>query len=248
MGVEQFRIRVVKLARTISGSVSRRRDPVCYTGQFLQGVGRVFGGIVQDVKPVKLPEWLQKFVAVMGGGGLLVVAFLDSSILSFPFVTDALVIELTVQNPPRMVYYAAMAVIGSLAGCIWIYLLAKKGGEAFFRLRAGVHAERTKRWVDQNAFVTMFVSSILPPPLPLFKVVVLAEGVFQVPMGTFVGALLLGRGVRFFGEGIFALRYGPAALVFLQAHRVSFAVWGLVVLAMLYAGSQLYLKHSPMKR
>jgi membrane protein YqaA with SNARE-associated domain len=203
---------------------------------------------LQEAKPLKLPGWLQKFVATMGGGGLFVVAFLDSSVLSFPFVTDALVIELTIQNPARMPYYAAMAVIGSLAGCLWIYLLAKKGGEAFFHRRAGVHAERTRRWVDQNAFATMFISSILPPPLPLFKVVVLAEGVFQVPIGAFIGALLLGRGVRFFGEGVLAIRYGPAALVFLQAHRIAFAVWGLVVLAALYAGSQLYLRHSPVKR
>jgi membrane protein YqaA with SNARE-associated domain len=206
------------------------------------------GALLQEVKPVKLPSWLQKFVATMGGGGLFVVAFLDSSILSFPFVTDALVIDLSVQNPARMPYYAAMAVIGSLAGCVWIYLLAKKGGEAFFERRAGAHAERTKRWVDQNAFATMFISSILPPPLPLFKVVVLAEGVFQVPMGTFVGGLLLGRGVRFFGEGLLAIRYGPAALVFLQAHRLAFAIGGLAVLAVLYTVSQLYLKYSPVKR
>jgi membrane protein YqaA with SNARE-associated domain len=200
--------------------------------------------LLQEVKPVKLPGWLQKFVATMGSGGLFAVAFLDSSVLSFPFVTDALVIELSVQKPKLMPVYAAMAVLGSLAGCVWIYLLAKKGGEEFFNKRAGIHAQRTRRWVDQNAFATMFISSILPPPLPLFKVVVLAEGVFQVPIGTFVGALLLGRGVRFFAEGILAIRYGPAALTFLQTHRLAFAFWGLVVLAALYAGSQIYLRRT----
>ncbi len=43
---------------------------------------------------IKLPGWLQTFVATMGGGGIFAVAFLDSSVLSFPFVTDILVIEL----------------------------------------------------------------------------------------------------------------------------------------------------------
>ena len=198
--------------------------------------------MLQDVKAAKLPAWLQKFIAAVGSGGLFAVAFLDSSILSFPFVTDALVIELAVRNPARMPLYAMMAVLGSLAGCIWIYLLAKKGGEEFFNRRAGIHARRTRRWVDRNAFATMFISSILPPPLPLFKVVVLAEGVFQVPIGTFAAALLLGRGVRFFAEGILAIRYGPAALTFLQTHRLAFAFWGLVVLVVLYAASQLYLR------
>ena len=45
------------------------------------------------MKPLKFPLWLQRLVAVMGGGGLFVVTFLDSSVLSFPFIADALVIE-----------------------------------------------------------------------------------------------------------------------------------------------------------
>jgi hypothetical protein len=46
----------------------------------------------------------------------------------------------------------------------------------------------------------------------------LAEGVFQVPLRTFVIALLLGRGLRYFAEGILAVRYGDQATTFLIAH------------------------------
>ena len=95
--------------------------------------------------PRKLPVWLQNIVA-MGGVGMFVVAFLDSSVLSFPFVTDALVIQLSLANPIRMPYYAAMAAVGSLSGCIWLYLLAKKGGEAFFHRHARGKAEKVKEW------------------------------------------------------------------------------------------------------
>ena len=140
--------------------------------------------------PHKLPVWLQKIVATMGGGGLFLVAFLDSSVLSFPFVTDALVIQLSFVNPKRMPYYAGMAALGSIAGCIWLYLLAKKGGEAFFHRHAGGKAGKIKTWVEQNGFLSIFIPSILPPPLP-FKAFVLAEGVFQVPLRTFVTAVLL---------------------------------------------------------
>ena len=58
---------------------------------------------------VKLPGWMQHLVATLGGVGLFAVAFLDSSVLSFPIVTDLLVIEESVQNHARMPYYAAMA-------------------------------------------------------------------------------------------------------------------------------------------
>ena len=179
----------------------------------------------------------------MGGGGLFVVAFLDSSVLSFPFVTDALLIELSLQKPSRMPYYAAMAAVGSLAGCIWLYLLAKKGGEEFFLRRGGAHAVKAKQWAQSHGFLTVFVPAILPPPFP-FKVFILAEGVFQVPLRTFVLALLLGRGLRYFAEGILVARYGEGVLRFLMGHGGLAVVLVTVTLVALYGASRLLSAHS----
>ena len=190
------------------------------------------------MKPLKFPLWLQRLVAVMGGGGLFVVTFLDSSILSFPFIADAFVIELSSEHPARMPYYAAMAALGSLAGCIWLYLLAKKGGEAWFHRRAGRGSRRAKRWVQRRAFLSVFIPAILPPPFP-FKIFVLAEGVFQVRLRTFVIALLVGRGLRYIAEGIFGVKYGQRTLLFLVSHRLAFIVATVGVLAVLYVASRL---------
>ena len=189
------------------------------------------------MKQRPLPGWLQNLVAVMGGGGLFVVAFFDSSVLSFPFITDALVMQLSFANPGRMPYYAAMAAAGSLSGCIWLYLLAKKGGEAYFHRHAAGRAEKVKKWVDDHAFLSVFVPAILPPPLP-FKIFVLAEGVFQVPLRTFVLAILFGRGLRYIAEGILAVRYGDATLEFLKAHSRALALSAVAVLLLLLAASQ----------
>jgi len=199
---------------------------------------------MQQAPKIKLPAWLAHLVATLGGLGLFVVAFLDSSVLSFPIVTDLLVIEESIQNPARMPYYAFMATVGSLAGCFWLYLLARKGGEAFFHSRAGRHAERARRWVDSNAFLSVFIPAILPPPLP-FKVFVLAEGVFQVPMRTFVIALVLGRGLRYFGEGFFAVRYGESATQFLLAHGRSAALIAVGAIVVLYGIVHLMGRHHP---
>jgi membrane protein YqaA with SNARE-associated domain len=165
----------------------------------------------------------------MGGGGLFLVTFFDSFILSFPFVADALVIDLSAQRPARMPYYAAVASLGSLAGSIWLYLLARKGGEAYFHRRAGRAARKARQWVDNNAFLSVFIPSILPPPFP-FKIFVLAEGVFQVPLRTFILAILLGRGLRYFAEGFLALKYGRQSIAFLMTHGLAF---GLGVTALL---------------
>jgi membrane protein YqaA with SNARE-associated domain len=64
-----------------------------------------------DSSPPKLhlPHWLQAITAAAGGPGLFLIAFLDSSVLTFPIVNDLLLIDLSIQFPARMPYYAAMA-------------------------------------------------------------------------------------------------------------------------------------------
>ena len=110
---------------------------------------------------INLPHWLAKIIAVMGGGGLFVATFLDSSVITLPFIADALVIRLSAQRPARMPYYCAMAALGSLAGCIWIYLLAKKGGEAYFHRHGGRGSHKVKGWVQGHAFLSVFIPGIL---------------------------------------------------------------------------------------
>jgi uncharacterized membrane protein YdjX (TVP38/TMEM64 family) len=67
-----------------------------------------------------------------------------------------------------------------------------------------------------------------------FKPFVLAEGVFQVPPRTFILAILLGRGLRYGGEGFLAVRYGDAALGYLKSHGGTFAIAVLVLMLLLY--------------
>ena len=195
------------------------------------------------MRGLKLPGWLQHFVALMGGGGIFLVAFLDSSVLSFPFVTDALVMRLCMERPARMIYYAAMATLGSLLGCMWIYWLAKKGGEAYFHRHGGRAALTAKRWVENHAFLSIFVPAVLPPPMQ-FKVFVLAQGVFQVPLRTFALALVLGRGFRYLAEGIFAVKYGLQALEFLIQHALLFTLVVAGVLIVIYGANRLLLHAS----
>ncbi|HEV2491034.1 MAG TPA: VTT domain-containing protein [Candidatus Acidoferrales bacterium] len=167
----------------------------------------------------KLPGWLARAIASFGGAGLLVVAFLDSSVLSFPFVTDLLVIEFSIHRGAFMLFYAAMATLGSLAGCIWLYLLGKKGGEAYYRRREHQSPGKIRLWVSDHAFLSVFVPALFPPPIP-YKAFVIAEGVFQIPLRTFILGVLAGRGLRFLVEGLLAVRYGAATETFLFAHKV----------------------------
>lgn len=169
------------------------------------------------------PPWLQALVASLGGFGIFAAAFLDASVLSLPVINDILVIRLSIQNPAAMPLYASMATLGSLAGCLLLYYLAKKGGELMFHKRVGPRAARIRAWVQRNAFLSIAVPSILPPPMP-FKAFVLAAGVFQMPIKIFVVALVVGRGFRYFAEGVLAVRYGADATRYLIQNKLAFTL------------------------
>jgi membrane protein YqaA with SNARE-associated domain len=182
----------------------------------------------------KFPAWLKHLILLLqslGGFGLFLSAFLDSSVLALPFINDFLLISYTIRAPERMPYYVLMATLGSLTGSLFLYFLAKKGGELVFRKSAGRRAERIRAWVDRNAFLSIAIPSILPPPMP-FKAFVLAAGVFQMRLRTFILALVLGRGFRYIAEGILAVRYGDHAWDWLKQHPAEFT---LILLAMVAA-------------
>ena len=188
----------------------------------------------------KLRHWIQSAVAFLGGLGIFAIAFLDSSVLSFPVINDLLVIQLSLKNPMRMPYYALMATLGSVAGCLFLYYLARKGGEAMFNRHAGRRAERVRGWVVRNEFLSIAIPAILPPPAP-FKVFIIAAGVFRVPVRMFALTLLLVRGLRYLGVGFLAIRYGAVATHFLVEHKLEVTVVALAIVLFIYLLARLFL-------
>lgn len=181
----------------------------------------------------RIVAWVQTFALSIGGPGLFVVAFLDSSFLSLPEINDLLVVLLVIQHKERMAYYALLATLGSVAGCLVLYFLGRKGGETFVRRRfGGPRLDRAMALYQRYGVLAVAIPAILPPPSP-FKVFVLLAGVARLPVAQFVSAVALARGLRYFGEGWLAVRYGDRALALLEEHgrTVSLVVAALVVAA-----------------
>jgi membrane protein YqaA with SNARE-associated domain len=175
----------------------------------------------------KLSGWKQKivvFAGTLGAPGLFLISFLDSSVLTFPVINDLLLIQLAMQHPARMPLYALMASFGSALGCVLLYFIARKGGEAYFRRKAGGRADAIRHWVERNGFGGMLIAALLPPPTP-FKIFVFAAGVFEVPVMSFASAILLSRLIRYFGVGYLAVKYGGNALPFLAEHKLEVAIF-----------------------
>lgn len=179
----------------------------------------------------RVVAWAQGLGLALGGPGLFLLTFLDASFVSLPEICDLLFVWMVTHHKQRMIYYASMATVGSLAGSLVLYWLAWKGGEAVMR-----------RWFDESRIergmatfhrygtLVLFFPAIAPPPVPV-KIFVLLAGVARLPRKKFVAAIGIGRALRYFVEGLLAVWYGEAALGYIHAHGKEVALAsGLAVL------------------
>jgi LPXTG-motif cell wall-anchored protein len=180
-----------------------------------------------------LVTWIQGIAVALGGPGLFIIGFLDSSFLSFPMINDLLVISMVTAHKTRVLFYVLMATAGSVAGCVALYYVARKGGEAFLlkRFKAS-HVEGATKMLQKFGLLVVVVPALLPPPAP-FKIFVLLAGVAGVPLWQFAAGVFIARFLRYGAEGLLAVYYGEAAGAYLQAHakEAGLVLAGLALLA-----------------
>jgi membrane protein YqaA with SNARE-associated domain len=167
---------------------------------------------------------IQGAAVAMGGPGLFIIAYLDSSFLSFPEVNDIMIIGMVMRHPHLLVYYTLMSTLGSVLGCLSIYYIARRGGEAFLRKRFKEHhVDRGLKLVQRYGLLMIIVPALLPPPAP-FKIFVLMAGVVAIPVWQFATAIFVARIIRYGGEGLLAVWYGDQAFTYLHDHGAEVGV------------------------
>ncbi len=178
------------------------------------------------------------WLGTIGGPGLFAIAFIDSSFLSLPEINDILIISFVMQHPDRLLYYALMSTLGSIAGCFVVYFIGLKGGEAVLRRRFSAgRIEQAMNAFRRYGLLAILVPALLPPPAP-FKIFVLLAGVSRVPLGTFTVAVAIGRGLRYIVLGLLAVRYGDMALHYLRENAKPV---GLILAALVLAAGIAYM-------
>jgi membrane protein YqaA with SNARE-associated domain len=193
----------------------------------------------------RFADWVRGIALTLGAPGLYLVAFLDSSFLSLPEITDLLVVWMVTRNRDAFAFYVIAATLGSLTGCLLMYIIGRKGGEAFVRKRfQTARVDRALAAFDRFGVMVVLIPSILPPPAP-FKIFVLLSGVAGISMAKFVTAIVIGRGARYLALGILAIRYGDAAMVYLHENGVTVALIVVGALVAAVVGYVLWRKARP---
>lgn len=171
----------------------------------------------------RLVDWVQTAALALGAPGLFLAAVADSSFISLPEVVDILLVWMVTQHKSRMPLYAASATIGSVVGCLMLYWVGRKGDAFIAKRFSAKRVEQTLGTFRKYGLMAVLIPSLLPPPMP-FKVFVLLAGAAGISTGRFVMAIAIGRGIRYFGEGLLAAWYGERALQFLEQNGRSISL------------------------
>lgn len=155
-----------------------------------------------------------------GPYGLLLLSVLDSIGLPIVGGVDGLLIAIATDRPSEAYFAAICAIVGSLAGSVILFFIARKGGDVLLSryVSRGMGA-RLHLWFQRYGLITVFVPAISPLPLPM-KVPVFCAGALRVRFTYFVFVLLTARVVRYFALAYLAQRYGHSSVQFLIKHGV----------------------------
>ena len=161
-----------------------------------------------------------------GPWGLFLFALVDGAGVPTPNGLDFLLLLLTANRPSFAYGFAAITLVGSALGCMFLFFVARKGGEAVLeKYRRRPRFQRFERWFQHYGMLTVFIPALLPIPLPL-KFFILCAGVFEVRPLVFLGTLLAARLPRYFALAYLGARLGRESFGWLKSHT-----WHLVGVA-----------------
>lgn len=154
----------------------------------------------------------------LGGPGLILLGLADNSIIPLPGSVDVLTIYLAARHREPWIYYTVMATIGALVGGYLTYRMACKGGkETLEKKFSQKKAKRVYAIFERWGFAAVAIPAVLPPPFPIVPML-LAAGAMQYPPKKFLGALAVGRGIRYAILGYLGSHYGRYVLKFFDKY------------------------------
>ena len=158
---------------------------------------------------------LRESLLALGVPGLFLLALLDSAGVPLPGGVDIVLMLLAWQQPEWFLVVALAASVGSTCGCLVLYRFGRTGSDLAVRRLDPEKREWVTTKVRDNDILAIMVAMLAPPPFPT-KVFILAAGLAAMPWPRFVGAVFVGRMIRFTGEAYLAVRLGDSALETLQ--------------------------------
>ena len=101
----------------------------------------------------------------IAGPAMILIGALDSSLLSLPEVNDYLVVARCYTHPRTVFFFPMFAAIGSVLGCLLLYTILRRGGQAVLHRRFRLErVQRVERAYARFGILALAVPALLPPP------------------------------------------------------------------------------------
>jgi membrane protein YqaA with SNARE-associated domain len=177
---------------------------------------------------------LRDLLVGLGPGGIFLVAIIDGMGVPLPGGVDSLLVLLAAANPAQAYFIATVTLVGSIIGGMFLYYVARKGGEAYLdRYTSDGRGLRLREWFLEYGLLTVFIPALIIVPLPL-KVAVVCSGALGVKPGPFLLTLLAARIPRFYGLAYLGAHLGEESGAWLKSHAWHMASIAVALFAMLY--------------
>lgn len=160
---------------------------------------------------------LQAVLIGFGALGIFTIALMDAAFIPLPGGPDVVVMALAHHNHAMTPVYVIAAVVGSTIGSLFLYFVARKGGQAALRKFSPEKRARVEDMINRYDIWALLLAAVLPPPFP-FKLFVLSAGAFRMQLWRFITAMVIGRSIRFILEGWMAVQYGEQAADIFKQH------------------------------
>jgi membrane protein YqaA with SNARE-associated domain len=178
---------------------------------------------VPEAPPSRRPNLLRRMYAWTAAWAdrpssavaLFLIAFAEASF--FPIPPDVLLLAIIGAQPKRGLRMAAVCTAGSVLGGLFGYLIGYAiepvGNWLLGLFATEAQIDRVKTLYAENAFLAVLGAAVTPIP---YKVFTISAGFSRISLGAFVAASILGRGARFFAEGLVLYFVGPRAKPFVE--------------------------------
>ncbi len=148
---------------------------------------------------------------------------------------DALVVTLAAIDHSQAYWAAAAAIVGSVAGSLFLFFLARKGGEAYLhRHTLSSRGQNLRAWFLEYGLLTVFVPAFVPViPMPV-KIFILSAGALGVSPMRFLIVMTAARIPRYFFLAWLGTRLGADTWPYLRHHLWEFILLASVMFVILY--------------